>query len=279
MAAWAASIARRLPVRSPMDIIVLPACSITARTSLKSRLISPGDSDEIGDALDSVAEHVVGEGKGVFDGHGGAGHLMQALVGNHDQRIHVLAQRREALFGYALPAGAFEGERQRHHRHGQRRRLPRQVGDHRSGAGAGTAAETGGDEHQMSTAQHRFETGFAFLGRSLTEVRIAAGAPGAGSPPPDLHLGQRLALTECLGIGVDCDEAHATQPGFDHPPDGVNAGTPDADDADFRESFPGRRRVGTTENLGDDRIERPYRLETFGTKGGALLFRHSNLPY
>ena len=159
----------------------------------------------------------------------------------------MLAQRREALFGHSLPAGAFEGERQGHYRHGQRRRLPREVGDHRGGAGAGAAAETGGDEHQMGAAQHRFETGLALLGGPLAEVRIAAGAPGACGTPPDLHLDQRLALTERLGIGIDRDEAHAAQPGFDHPPDGVDAGAADADDPDLREPFRCGLRVWTTE--------------------------------
>ena len=95
-----------------MDIIVLPACSITARTSLKSRLISPGTVTRSAMPWTPWRSMLSARREGILDGHVGTGHLMQALVGNDDQRIHVLAQRRESLLGYSLPAGALKGERQ-----------------------------------------------------------------------------------------------------------------------------------------------------------------------
>ena len=58
-----------------------------------------GQGDQLGDALDALAKHVVGDLEGLDHGRGPREHAQQALVGDHDQRVDLGAQRLDALLG------------------------------------------------------------------------------------------------------------------------------------------------------------------------------------
>ena len=97
---------------------------------------------------------------------------------------------------------AFELERPRHDRHGERAHLVGQAGDDRRGAGARAAAETGGDEDQVGAGQH-LENPFGVFERGrAADVRIRAGAEALRQLPADLHLrrARRCCASACASV-------------------------------------------------------------------------------
>ena len=60
-----------------------------------------GDGDQVGDALDALAQDVVGLAEGVEDRGAPLDDREQPLVGDHDQRVDVLAELLDALLGLA----------------------------------------------------------------------------------------------------------------------------------------------------------------------------------
>ena len=104
-------IARVSPVPIPIPSSAWPASRIVVRTSAKSRLIRPGRviSSEIpwtpwrrtSSATWKASIIVVVAGE----------HREQALVRDHDQRVHLGAQRLDAVLGLLGAAGALEPER------------------------------------------------------------------------------------------------------------------------------------------------------------------------
>ena len=119
-AAVAASIARCSPWPMPIPSSAVPAPDITVRTSAKSRLIRPGQRDEVGDALHALAQHVVGDAERLD--HRGllVEHREQAVVGHDDQRVDLGAERLDPGLGLVGALGPLEAERLRHDADGQR---------------------------------------------------------------------------------------------------------------------------------------------------------------
>ena len=107
----AASAARFSPDATPIPISAEPAASrMIVRTSAKSTLTRPGNGDQVGDALDALAEDVVGDPEGLHDRGLLLDHLEQPVVLDHDQRVDLLA---EVLDARAAPARRASAPRRR----------------------------------------------------------------------------------------------------------------------------------------------------------------------
>ncbi len=52
----------------------------------------PGHRDQVGDALDALAQHVVGDAERIDDRRPLLDHLQQPVVGDDDERVDLLAQ-------------------------------------------------------------------------------------------------------------------------------------------------------------------------------------------
>jgi hypothetical protein len=76
---------------------------------------------------------------------------------------------------------ALEGERPGDHTDGQRTLRLADLGDHRSGAGAGAAALAGGDEHHVGAAEDLLDLGADVLGGLAADLGVRAGAEALGS--------------------------------------------------------------------------------------------------
>src|SRR5690242_6436628 len=143
----------------PMPIIAVPASDITARTSAKSRLISPGSvirsqmpctpwrstssairnastsvvpfsSDTVivipNDRLLDVLEKgttLVGDSERVDQRRALLEHVQQPVVGDHDHGVRGVAQRLHAAPRLLPAAAALEPERRRHDADGERAHL------------------------------------------------------------------------------------------------------------------------------------------------------------
>ncbi len=116
----------------------------------------------------------------------------------------------------------------------QRAELAGQAGDHRRRAGAGAAAEAGGDEDHVG-ARQRLDDRVGVLERGLpADVGIGAGAEPLRQLLADLDLDGGLVVLERLDVGVGDDELDAAESDRDHPVDGVAAAAADADHLDLR---------------------------------------------
>ena len=124
--------------------------------------------------------------------------VQQLVVRDGDHRVDRSRSSRSALLGLHLPTAPFEGEGLRHHRDHQGADLARQVGDDRRRAGAGAAAEAGGDEHHVGAVE-RLEDLLGVLERRLrADLRIgAAPSPLVSLAPSWSFIGARLALSAC----------------------------------------------------------------------------------
>ena len=148
------------------------------RTSAKSRLIRPGQRDEVGDALNALAQHVVGDPERLD--HRGllVEHAQQPVVGHDDQRVDLLGERGDAALGLLAAAGALEAERLGHDRDRERADFARDARDDRGRAGAGAAAGAGGDEDHVRALQQRLDAVVVLHRRLAADVRVRARSRG-----------------------------------------------------------------------------------------------------
>ena len=192
-----------------------------------------GDRDQVGDPLNPLAQHVVGLAERLEDRRPALDDREQLLVRDHDQRVDVLAQARDALLRLTGPRAALEGERPGDDADGERADLVLgDLGDHGRGAGAGAATLAGGDEHHVGALQRLLDLIARLGGRAVSGVRVGPGTEALGELVADVELDVGVAHRERLGIGVRRDELDAAQSGVDHPVDGVRSAAADSDDLD-----------------------------------------------
>ena len=127
---------------------------------------------QIGDPANARMEDVVRHLESLGKGRLLIGDPEQVLVRNDQQRIDELMQLFEARLGDLHPVGAFELEWFGDHAHRQDVALPSGTSDDRGGAGTGSTAETGGDEHHIGILQIGENIFEGFFGRRATDIRI-----------------------------------------------------------------------------------------------------------
>ena len=194
-----------------------------------------GHGDQVGDALDALAEDVVGHAEGVDDRGLALDHLKQPVVLDHDQRVDLIAQGVDAALGLLAPPAALERERPRDDADGERVQAPRQLGDDGCRAGARAAPLAGGDEDHVRALQCLLELVPALLRGGATNVRVGPGAEAVRPLRTDLELDVAVAHQQRLRVGVHRDELDAPEARVDHSVDGVRAAAAHADDLDHCE--------------------------------------------
>ncbi len=115
----------------------------------------------------------------------------------------------------------------------KRAHLAGERGDDRSRAGAGSAAQTGGDEHHVRAFQG-FDDLVGIFERGLAaDVGIGARAQAVGQLHAELNLHRSFRTLQRLQVGVGDNELHAFQVRLDHAIDGVAAAAANSDDLDL----------------------------------------------
>ena len=137
----------------------------------------PGNSDQVGDPLDALAQHVVRLAERVDHRRAPLDDRQELLVGDHDQRVDDLPQSVDSLTRLAPALCALELERTRDDADGQRADLVlRNLRDHRRRARAGAAALARGHEHHVRALQRLLDV-IARLGRRReANVRVCTRA-------------------------------------------------------------------------------------------------------
>ena len=213
----------------------------------------PGHRDQVGDALDALAQHVVRDAERVEHRRLLVEHLEQLVVRDHDHGVAVLAQRLDALGGLGTAFRALEMERRRDDADRERAELPRDARDDRRAAGPGSAALARGHEDHVRAAQRALDLVVGLFGRAAPEIGRRTGAEALGQLASDVDLDRRIRERELLDVRVDGDELDVRDARIDHAVDRVQPGAADSDDADdgrvgarlrVRRAMQARRRLG-----------------------------------
>ncbi len=116
-----------------------------------------GGRDQVGDAGDTLQQHLVGHLECVE--HAGllVGDAEQPVVGDDDQRVDLLLEALHAGVGLNRTPPTLEPERPGDDTDRERPGVAGDLGDHGRGACAGAAALAGGDEHHVGTLDHLFD--------------------------------------------------------------------------------------------------------------------------
>ena len=189
----------------------------------------PRQRDQVRDALDALAQDVVGDAERLDHRGVALEHGEQPVVGDDDQRVDLVGERRDSGLGLHAAPRALELERAGDDPDRQRAELAGDLGDDRSGTGAGPAARAGRDEDHVRPSQQRLDA-VVLLARGLAaEIGVRARAEAAGHRIADVQGLVGRGLLQRLQVGVDRDELDALDLGLDHAVDGVDAGAADAD--------------------------------------------------
>ena len=194
----------------------------------------PGLPDELGDGEHRLAQHVVGDLKGVGEGHLLLRGVLEPVVGDDDQGIHLAPQVLDALLRLHHPAAPLEGEGLRHHTHGQDALLLGGLGYDGGRAGAGAAAHAGGDEDHVRVLQGLGDLTAALLRALAAHLGVRPGPLAVGQLLPDLDLILRAGHVESLLVRVDHHKVNARDARADHAVDHVASAAAHADDLDPR---------------------------------------------
>ena len=208
--AWRAALtARPSPDPVPIPMMAEPALLITIFTSAKSVLMSAGHVDEIGDALHTVEQDLVGHRERLDHRRVLVRDRQEALVRDDDERVHLLAQPLDPLVCLVRPPPTLEGERPGHDADRERAEALGGLRDHRRRPGTGAPALAGGDEDHVGALEHLLDLLEVLLGGQTPDLGVAAGAEPARQGAPDVELDVRLAHQQGLRVGVHRDELDA----------------------------------------------------------------------
>ena len=231
----AATTARSSPFARPMPIRAEPALDITDLTSAKSRLIRPGVVIRSVMPGHALQQHLVGLLERVQDADAAVGDREQPVVGDDDQRVDLFAQCGDAFLGLVGASPALERERPGHDADGQRAEGAGDPGDDGRASGTGATAFACGDEDHVGALDDLFDLFGVVFGCLGTDVGVGSRTEPARELAPDVELDVGVTHEQRLGVGVDGDELHAPQSDLDHPVDGVDSASADADNLDDRQ--------------------------------------------
>ena len=183
-----------------------------------------GSRDQVGDALDALAQDVVGHPEGLLDRGAALDDLEQLLVRDDDQRVDVGAELVDALHRLLHPLVALELERLGDDADGQRADLLLgDLGDHGGGAGAGAAALARGDEDHVGALERLLHLVARLGRRACAHVGVGARAEALGEVVADRKLDVGVAGLKRLDVRVDGDELDALEACVHHARYGVGA--------------------------------------------------------
>ena len=167
--------------------------------------------DEVGNALDALAQDIVGEAERIRDRGLLVDDLQQAVVRNRDDRVDVLLQLLDARLRLLLAQTSFKREGARDDADGQSADLTRTLGDDGRRSRARAAAHAGGHEDHVRALQRLQDVIAALFRRLLTDLGTRSRAKAARKFLADLDAFRRHRVQKSLRVRVDSDELHALQ--------------------------------------------------------------------
>ena len=196
-----------------------------------------GVPDQVRDGLHRLAQHIVRDLKGVGKGDLLVSGVLQPLVGDDDQGVHLVLQFPDAGLGGPHPAGALKAEGLRDDAHGEDVHLLGHLRHDGSAAGTGAAAHARGDEDHVGILQGLGDLAAALLGGLAAHLGIRAGPLAVGQLLADLDLIGGAGDIQRLLVRIHRHELHTLGAGLHHAVDHVVAAAADADDFDINDGL------------------------------------------
>lgn len=112
-----------------------------------------GDGNDVRDALNALSEDVIGKKEGVLERGGLADDVQEAIVGNDDESVDVLAEGVDAIGGLVGTAAAFKGEGVGNDTDGEDSHVLGETSNDRGCASTGSSTHAGGDEDHVCTRE------------------------------------------------------------------------------------------------------------------------------
>ena len=167
--------------------------------------------DEVGDALDALAQDIVGEAERIRNRCLLVDDLQQAVIRNRDDRVDVLLQLLDARLRLLLAQTSFKREGACDDANGQSADLTRALGDDGRRARARAAAHASGHEDHVRTLQRLQDVVAALFRRLLADLGTRTRTEATRKFLADLDAFRRHCVQKSLRVRVDSDELHALQ--------------------------------------------------------------------
>ena len=185
--------------------------TLVLHDSLDVRKIQVDDSgqiDQVRDTLNRLLKHFVRLLQSLRHGSAPVHNLQKLIIGNHDQRIHMLLDTLNTAHGIHHTRPGLKTERLGNHTYRKNSHILCKSCHHRRRAGPGTAAHTAGDKHHVRAFQGSADLLCALLGRFLSDLRLRACPQSLGQLLTDLQQCGRLTELQRLFVGVHTDKLH-----------------------------------------------------------------------
>jgi len=191
------------------------------------------NGDQVRNTASCVVEHIVGlaecfKHRCVF-----AGDVQQTLIGNHDERVHILLEQLDAGVRRLLATRPFTDEGFGHDGHREDAQILGDGGHDRSATRSRTTTHSGGDEDHVEATHGLFQFVATFFNRFGSDARARPGTKAFGQAASGLDFVRSQVVIERLGVRVDGVEVYTRDSFRNHVVDGVASAATYADDADF----------------------------------------------
>ena len=178
-----------------------------------------------------MAQHVIGDLEPISQLHTVV-KVKEAVVRDHNQCVHDLAESIDPLFGELPSAHALEGKRERHHADRQRTGSLSPLANHPRSTGPCSPTHTRGDEHHVCTSDQCVNILNDTFGCAHPDFGVSTGPIPSRTRLAQMQPDRRLAPAKCLSVRIDRDEPNTGHPSLNHPIDCVATCPTDPDDAD-----------------------------------------------
>ena len=214
--------------------------------------------NHLGNALGRRGQNIIGLAERLRKGQL-AVNILNVLVVDQQQRIHILPQLVDTLVSMFHPLRALGLERQRHDGDRQNAQFLGSLGDHRCGTRTGTAAHSGRNEDHLGSFAlvdfddfvEAFESGLA------SPFGVVARAEPLREALAEPDFDRHRTAVKRLPVGIADHERHIGYPQVEHVVDGIAAAAAHA-------------------GHHDDRGRDPRTVEFYDI-GHILLLRHNSL--
>ncbi len=190
--------------------------------------------DEVRDALNALTQHVISIAKGLNHRGPLADHSQEVVVGNDNERVHLILEVHDSTVGRLASLPGFKLKGQGHHPNGEGTQFPGHLSNDRRASGSRSATHSGSHKDHVGSLQGFSDLVHALLSSGASHLRFGASAQPASALMPQLQLALGEGLAQVLEVGVGGNVLHPIHLLLDHAVDGIASPTSDSDHLDAR---------------------------------------------
>ncbi len=165
--------------------------------------------NQVRNGLHSLAENIIGNLKGIGKCNFLIGSVLEPLIRDNNQRIHLSPQLLNTALGLLHPAAALEAKGLCHNANCQNIQLFCQFRHNGSRSGASAAAHAGGNKHHVRLLQSLGYLIAALLRRFTPHLRVRTCALSMGQLLTNLYFIRRAGNIQRLFVRIYSHKVHA----------------------------------------------------------------------